>query len=941
MKPFKLKPITSKIPLAHLEKLVGQRITWVDAIHIALFLLGPAVAAILITPKMLDTYLPVGDDPGNWLKRAYAFAGVNEPLWEESVLSYPPAFPFLTFIFGALVGDMVNGLKLASMIALILQPITTGLLVYSITRRRAAAIIASFLTALTPTNYEMFWWGAYPNLLALALLPIAILYLLKVLYYDITIKNAFLFLVFSSLIALTHHLTSVTYAATLILATLLLLVYLRFREPLVYAILLAALLPQLAYTAYLLRNFYTVYNPISSPGDLLEKLLWAFKNPVIPFTLALLGIAGAIYLVSSGRTTTSVGIMAWIGGPLATYSLQFLGVNVDLGRLALLLGQPLIVLGTTYLPNPREAVSITRLNKMSGNGDGDGEGKNIELEISIDKVIPLLLVATLIISIPATALTTNDSAHEYYRWLSTDMGRYSQAEKLELAKWIKENTQPGDVIVTEYHIGRWLESYSNRKTLYNIPISAITVRGEFYRSLLAEAVMTSNLQLMNGYFRIDETAPLAPTFSPLIYVATSLGYQPIIYLDESFIRFNLTKSGRSYIEAPFDAPLVQTSLKRIQKQTIIEAFYQTISLRINKTITASPLSPVIKLEYSVETVGNERLQNSETSFFLAWGAKVQSFEKHEDWFRIDIGKGSITVTVSPKPSNIELVKDQEFGVEKVLVKIPLDGEKAKILFTLRNPSTQPAYPSDWFIEVKQQVDEIGIKYLALPKHYYLPKVLEFRSKNHEGEIIYIEDGLTRFIFKKAGETWSEAPYKANVTYEQVEKGFRETTYRTMALLITKAIRYSGDQANITYIAKPASGEAELIRVEIPLWISWGNTVYDVRNNSRNSIVIVTQHGSLLIASNEDAEITFGTDLTFDQPRILISRNADKQTAHITISIKTLTDGYLLTTKYRETTRPVMNNGDRLDLIHTATIPKKVYQTENLMVLELPKPEEIP
>ncbi|HID05362.1 MAG TPA: hypothetical protein EYP20_06105, partial [Aigarchaeota archaeon] len=232
------------------------KLTRKDILYLILFIAGPISSGVLVGSRMFSTYLPVGDDPGNWLKRALAFAGVTDPLWEETLLSYPPIFPLLTYVLGLLAGDIVTGLKIAAVLALMLIPLTTGFLAYSLTRRKEAAIIASFLSALLPSNYEMIWWGAYPNLLALAIIPIAIHYLLKIICYDLSRRTVVVFIITSAVISLTHHLTSATYATTLIASAMLLFFILKIREPRIYTLIFTSLIFQLAYLTYLLQTYY-------------------------------------------------------------------------------------------------------------------------------------------------------------------------------------------------------------------------------------------------------------------------------------------------------------------------------------------------------------------------------------------------------------------------------------------------------------------------------------------------------------------------------------------------------------------------------------------------------------------------------------------------------------------------------------------------------------
>ena len=908
-----------------------------EIILVALFLTGPVAAGVLIGAGFASTYFPVGDDPGNWLKRINAFLGNQYPLWEENLLSYPPLLYLVGAGFSIMLGDSVLGLKAAAILAFILVPVTTGLLIYKVTDKAIPAILGSLAMSFAPSLYEMIWWGAYSNILALAILPAAVYYLLKILQLNMAKRNILLFTTLTLLLVFTHHLTAIIYATMLILLLIIFFFVARIRYLLIYIPILSALLLTVGYVSYLMVSFYTAYNPVSVRIDLIDKILWTFKNPTLLFTLTILALIGLAYFYSQHRSAIFTTMLSWIAAPLVLFGLTLFGVSLDLGRLALLLPQPLIISAMAIVPDLRGAMRIARGGPRVEGGGGEDQG-GVEVEINVEKLIPLLLIATVLITSPLTAVAVNQAAYEYYDWLSTDMGRYSQQEKQAVAGWILTNTEPGDVIISEYHLGRWLEGFAGRRTLHNIPLSTITVKGEFYRSLLAEAALSSRSQIINGYFRIDDTTPLAPTFAPLIYAATEWGYDPILYLDESFVRFNITNGGVSWIEAPFNSPLVETRVSGINEANLrIEKFYHSIALRINYTIETRPQSPILVIRILANTVEGVALNSATIDFFLAWGKVPKEFQTIEDGsgFILDTASARIMAHVTPKPDKLELVKDKEFNQDKVQLKFRISGRQAAIEIRLNNPTTKPHYPFRWAVNTYDELEKIGARYIVLPKYSPLYRSIQWASKEHQGETIYVEDGLIRFVFEKAGHMWSEVPYNATVIQEEKNASGRRTIYQTVALRIMKSAELQDGRLLISYEAEPSEHDVRMERGEIPLWIAWGNAVYQTYNSSENEVVLITQNGAIRVRVSDGARITFGVDEVFKQPRLLVTVPPIENSIKVTIEVSHLADFQELQIKYNEAPRPMMMGGDRIDILVKFRELVKVYETENIAVLKLP------
>lgn len=898
-----------------------------DWVFLALFLSGPIASGVLIGVKMFSSYLPTGDDPGNWLKRINAFLGNTYPLWSENLLTYPPLFHAVAALISLICGDPVIGMKILAVIVFALIPVTSGLLVYKISNNKHTAIVASLIVSFLPMHYEMIWWGAYPNLLGMAMLPIGVYCIVRILQGNSSNRDLMYLIVSSLLIAFTHHITAVVFAAILAI-TCIALIILGMLSTRFGIASLVSINVIIAYIASLMRFGYMVSNPVSVPIDLYEKLLWAFKSPIIFYILIVSSIIGILFLVGAWMFFEAIVISAWIIAPLLIACSQYIGVGVDVGRLTLFLGVPTVLASTLIMPRLREIGRVFR-------AVGEGEEQSYEVEINLDKALPAILIITLLVMTPILAYSTNEVAFDYYDWYSRDYRSYSQEERLQLLGWIKANTNFDDVIVAGYHLGRWIEGYSGRRVLMDIPFTTIAVRDEFYRSLSAQAILYSNYEISNGYFMVDDQSPLAPTFCPVIKVSTEWGYDPIVYLDDSFVRFTFIRDGKEWVEAPFKSWLLDFDANDRGDLKTFSLSYQTMALRINKTLTMTPNTAYFTIRYDVKPVVEAELKDARISFFLAWGKTIKKFNATERGFRLSTESSEIIVEFDKEPSHIEAGIYEEFNQHRVFVVLPLKKDGDSFTITFRNPNPVSSYPQNWSISLEKALMDFKPRYVIVQKGHVFHKTRTWAPSYPAGQVMYIEDAFVRVSFVKAGAAWKEAPYKAEVMDEEVFEDGRKITYSTVALNIYKEIRGDGRDLVIRYAAEPKPG-VKILGIELPLWQSWGTQVSRVNVDGARAMV-VSSSGSILIEADENSKIEYGLDPEFKAPRILIAKKAVEESVEITVRIRPLNYLSLITYEYLQTTRPEMDEGDRLNIINEAVEFKPVYETENLIVYEINYP----
>ncbi|MCI4332489.1 MAG: hypothetical protein L3K01_01975 [Thermoplasmata archaeon] len=136
------------------------------------FLVAISVA-VLLEQIISVQPIPPGGDPGEWTSTSFAYAGLPYPSWIIPG-QYPPLlFPLLGLLV-RLAGGAAGGAKAYVGVVAVLIGLSTYFLARGLTRRRSTALVAEALVLLNPSFLQMFFWGAYPNLLGFVFLNLSL-----------------------------------------------------------------------------------------------------------------------------------------------------------------------------------------------------------------------------------------------------------------------------------------------------------------------------------------------------------------------------------------------------------------------------------------------------------------------------------------------------------------------------------------------------------------------------------------------------------------------------------------------------------------------------------------------------------------------------------------------------------------------------------------------
>ncbi|MCI4345220.1 MAG: hypothetical protein L3K07_00475 [Thermoplasmata archaeon] len=124
-----------------------------------------------------NTPVVPGGDPGNWVATGYIYLGQPYPS-QLTPFGYPPLlFPILGLFVGAL--GPVEGAQLFAPVLLFMLGISTYALARYLLRTDTMALLAVSVLLIDPSLLDMFYWGAYPNLLAYVFMNLAWIGLLR------------------------------------------------------------------------------------------------------------------------------------------------------------------------------------------------------------------------------------------------------------------------------------------------------------------------------------------------------------------------------------------------------------------------------------------------------------------------------------------------------------------------------------------------------------------------------------------------------------------------------------------------------------------------------------------------------------------------------------------------------------------------------------------
>jgi len=860
----------------------------------------------IIWSQMSSSVFPPGDDIVDWSKR------VNQPL-----------FFIICQVISTVLGDSLLALKLAAALAFSAIPLTTYMLSKKVAGSPIAGLAAALIVASFPGHHKMLWWGAYPTLLGLALIPVALLALLEAQRGNH--RYLCLAIILGALLLTAHHLTFMVYLAILIIATLASIVARDKKSLRINILTLAAILALFISHWYVAGLASILQNPTTSePGVfVIEAVFWLFESPLLLCLIVAAAIIGLAQLFFWRRFKELTLTLGWLTGSLLLTQVYYLGVSVDYERFLFSMMIPLSILTSVPLLHLRHCVKISKVIE---------ENPVYEVVIQLEKAVPVMLMLIVLLVTPVQGLEASGRAYAHYTWDS----KYGDQERLQVLDWIKLNTGEETTVVSDIQLGRWVEVYAHRRALFSIPLSIFT-RGGFERSQAAEAIMNSSYRLANEHIKIDEWQPMSNRFSSVISVFQDTRYVELLGIDDAFVSVKLTRNGKTWTEDPNDAWLYQSRwLERSSEGARLQLLFRTMGLLIEKELDVQARQHTAVVTYRVEPKQNVTLNAISLNLYLI----LRDVKLDKNRAKLITNAGSVELAFIGKLLKLELGMDEWFNrtVNRVHFQFKPESEKAEIrvLATALNPQSS-WIRGVWAASSSELERQYGVTHIALPIASHATQ--RFKASLPEGPAVYVDDAFAKVTFTKAGRQWVEAPYKARVLSEETKTlgnvKVCVTSYETVSLYINKTIAQRDSSLEVKYGVK-AKEEALLQGFQLSLWLPPGRMVSDAEVQDRK-MLLVTDAGALEIAPmGEVLGMGYGVDEELQLPRILLSYPLKPEQDEISLTITSLNEGSKVEAQVEATTRPIMEASDKTTIVTRARRYREVFRDADIVIYEAPK-----
>ncbi len=630
--------------------------------------LGITILGFGIRLFLLNRY-PVApsSDFGNYLTQLHIIQGTDV---EGVGLRYPPLF------FGFLApADLAMGGLMATKVLAAAVASSSCIPLFLIARRwidvpTAAAVVALF--TFSQAIAEMTAWGGSPNFLAMTFFVFVLYFTDRGFSGPGSLRaNALAAGVFAGLVVLTHHLTMVVLAGTLILFFVFCFLRTKAEErSKSVSVLKWMAVSGVPVALPAVPVYYRMQTSLSSSlGSYGPPSLEVLFGPggfhyilgVHWIAWMIIFILGAIMIVlrlHQRDWTTKTRLL--IASSLAPVLLGLLVVSDAPGRVFMFLPIPLVI-GFGLL--------IQSMQKWARR-----VGSNIRFGKQMRNAVLALFIADVVI-LSASGV----------QWMSESVDWYHPVEKgdLEGLNWIRDNTVPGDVVATSGkmlsghregdRLGWWIEGYSERRS--------VMAGSEMFRLFQDELESTRDMNrfyagtnvLENGYLQVSDQYPISYRGNPEIAVRTAKIYQPVLFLNDAtnIISYRTNSSSSEDINESFISAS-RSAYQVIDQGASITAMgtLNTSFASMSRSIELGQGERSAALGFRVDPIGGTELV--ELRLYL-WAS-------HGGTFKDVVNPSSVThITVaSPWDPDVPVIVNTEMRT----------GELASVTFMQKDPQWQ-------------------------------------------------------------------------------------------------------------------------------------------------------------------------------------------------------------------------------------------------------------
>ncbi|MCL2358590.1 hypothetical protein [Candidatus Bathycorpusculum sp.] len=363
-----------------------------------------------------------------------------------------------------------------------------------------AGFVVAVLITFSASDILMLSWGGYPNIVALALIPL--LFHLFLQPAKLSQKN---YLSTSALIVtalfLTHLYSAIIFLVIILFALLVSVVFSKSTNLTIKGSIywLLPIFAGVVLSSPYLINIIPVYfgSEAAITGNVSVMKQAVVETRTVP--LQILGLAIipiALFLVFSKKqngkvfTLPSVLFASAVLIPLVATQSYLFGFFLDYERFVYFLALPVIVcLGLIVMTASN--MIIQRLGKIWAHL------VHTKIHCVLVSVFLIVCLFTPIFTLPHVGLAQS----EYFQLMTP--------AKYEAIQWVQNNTAEGSVCVADAEFGWWLSGFAKRPTLSAVDPQFLILQREFEPARIASNLLEADYLVDNGLLQIKQTDPFA------------------------------------------------------------------------------------------------------------------------------------------------------------------------------------------------------------------------------------------------------------------------------------------------------------------------------------------------------------------------------------------------------------------------------------------------
>ena len=612
----------------------------------------------------------------------------------------PTLFLYISWFFTQLSLSPINSITLSILMIFILLPLATFYLAKEITGDYFASFLAGFIAIIFPSHIWTTCSSYYSSLLGLLLTSFALMLLCR----DINSLEK------ASLMALISFLTSF---ADLISGLILFVTCLTY---------------WLSYSVLERRfssvQFYPLFSaPSLIPFPFAEVLTFDPPATPLPIILGVLASAVGLFLLLKNRKifllTASWLFSSILISGLAHFPLIYLYTSL-----------PIAVSSLALLPECKKKAVIV-----------SGEGEEYHVEVDVGKVAGLALLSLIILSMLTSTYNVVGSVTSH---MTVYVKRYGSEDLLDTLNWINGHTPENAVILAEYPLSTWIQSYTNRPTITNYPARFAQSIEELRRSYDADTMLNANHEVRNRFLRLRDWESVAPQRSPSFASSNGEGYVDFLYLDENHATVTYVYNGETFAPDFYQYVERDTSwVLRGGEQALLQHMYVLkggVSIVKRLSLQREAQSTI---EYNI-TSTDSTLKSFSIKLWIPWERRLGFTQVSGNRFDFTLDSGEYEVEFHGSITELRFGYDEKWSQPRIFAAFKPANNQIQVKIIVKALNVKPIkWAGDEVVSAsaKELLAKYNISYAVIPTavkvelmdRFGLDNIL-FKSQHENGKL---------------------------------------------------------------------------------------------------------------------------------------------------------------------------------------------------------------